>query len=107
MPNVSYIWIRCHKSDFMSEKHPRQKFRYDQVWLLHSRYTAKDNLVTSVAQNLEILEKLTSLGGSTFLFGYIERKKYLKKNFENFATPPGSAKIYPMPYGGKKNFRKK
>ncbi len=60
-----------------------------------------------MAQNLEILEKLTSLGGSTFLFGHIEREKYFKKNFENFATPPGSAEIYPMPYGGKIFFRKK
>ncbi len=31
---------------------------------------------SSLAQNLEIFEKLTSLCGSTFLFGYIERKKY-------------------------------
>ncbi len=43
-----------------------------------------------MAQNLEILEKLTSLGGSTFLFGYMERKKYQKFLFQNFATPPGS-----------------
>ena len=48
----------------------------------------------SVAQNLEILEKLTSLGGSTFLFGYIERKKYLKYFFQNFATPPQARPRY-------------
>ena len=35
----------------------------------------------SVAKNLEILEKLTSLGGSIFLFWYIERKKYFRATF--------------------------
>ncbi len=34
---------------------------------------------TRVAQNLEILEKLSSQGGSIFLFGYMERKKKLAK----------------------------
>ncbi len=32
-----------------------------------------------MAQNLEILKKLISLGGSTFLLGYIERKNIKKK----------------------------
>ena len=48
----------------------------------------------SVAQNLEIMEKLTSLGGSTFLFGYIERKKYQNFFFEILLPPPpGSAEM--------------
>ncbi len=32
-----------------------------------------------VAQNLEILEKLTSLGGSIFHLGHIKIKKYFMK----------------------------
>ncbi len=49
-------------------------FRSNVIWaLMHS----------SAAQNLEIFEKLTSLGGSTFLFGYIERNKIKECFFRN------------------------
>ncbi len=60
-----------------------------------------------VAQNLEILEKLSSPGGPTFIFGYMERKKIFKIFFSIFATRPGPANIYPMHYSEKKKLRQK
>ncbi len=45
-----------------------------KTWMDCNKWIREWNLKDSVAQNLGILEKLTSLGGSTFLLGYIERK---------------------------------
>ncbi len=46
MPHVSYIWIMSYKFNFMSEMHPRQKFRYDRVCLLHNCCTVKGSPMT-------------------------------------------------------------
>ena len=48
-----------------------------------------------MARNLEILEKLTSLGGSIFHFGHIKIKKIFLKILFNFATPQ-SPPIFPI-----------
>ena len=37
-----------HKSTFISEMHPRQKFSDEEVWLTYKQYTSENRLITYI-----------------------------------------------------------
>ena len=68
-------------------------------------HTKRHDYVIRVAKNLEILEKLTSLGGSIFHLGHIKIKKYFLKILFIFATRPSRAPYFHVCSCQHKNFR--
>ncbi len=78
LPNILKSPRVCHVLEFVTKS-----------------FVEKSTLQSRVAQNLEILEAFTSLGGSIFHFGYMKRKKYFLKILFIFATHL-AAPIFPI-----------